>query len=234
MPRSDHDSTQDEQLQWLTKTQEDVWRVFRIMAEFVEGFDTLSKLGHSVTIFGSARVKPNTETYRLAKNVVKEFVRAGYGIITGGGPGVMEAANRGAREVAGSSAGVAIDLPFEEKPNSYIDPDKVIKCKHFFVRKVMFVKYAQGFIVLPGGLGTLDEFFEAITLIQTKKIHPFPIVMMGTRYWRGLVDWIRHTAVAEGLISVHDMDLFSVTDEPKEAVSIIRKFYKKEEHHPNF
>lgn len=232
--RSGYDTKQDEQLLRLMKTQQDVWRVFRIMSEFVEGFDILSKLGHSITIFGSARVKPNTEIYRLAKSVAKEFVRAGYGIITGGGPGVMEAANRGAREAAGSSVGVTIDLPFEEKANSYIDADKLIKCKHFFVRKVMFVKYAQGFVVLPGGLGTLDEFFEAMTLIQTRKVHPFPVILMGSKYWKGLVGWLKDTAISEGMISHSDLNIFSITDDPREAVSIVKRFYKKEEHGPNF
>ena len=232
--RSEHDIYQDEQLTRLLKTQQDVWRVFRIMSEFVEGFDALSKVGPCITIFGSARVKPNTEVYRLAKTVAKEFVKAGYGIISGGGPGVMEAANRGAREAAGTSVGVTIDLPFEEKINPYIDPDKIIKFRHFFVRKVMFVKYAQGFVVLPGGFGTLDEFFESVTLIQTKKTYPFPVVLMGTKYWAGLMSWIRETVMEEGMVSKGDLSIFSVTDDPKEAVAIVKKFYKKEEHGPNF
>jgi hypothetical protein len=234
MSKLEKDLRQDERLDWLMKTQEDVWRVFRIMAEFVEGFDTLSKLGPSVTIFGSARVKPQTDIYRLAKNVAKEFVKEGYGIITGGGPGVMEAANRGAREAAGSSAGIAIDLPFEEAANMYVDPGKLVKCKHFYVRKVLFVKYAQAFVVLPGGFGTLDEFFEAITLIQTKKIQKFPVVLMGTKYWRGLVDWIRETVVGENMASKGDVDIFTVTDDPREAVAVVKRFYKKEEYGPNF
>jgi uncharacterized protein (TIGR00730 family) len=232
--RSEYDIYQDEQLGRLLKTQQDVWRVFRIMSEFVEGFDVLSKVGPCITIFGSSRVKPNTPTYRLAKTLAKEFVKAGYGVISGGGPGVMEAANRGAREAAGISVGVTIDLPFEEKTNPYIDPDKLIKFKHFFVRKVMFVKYAQGFVVLPGGFGTLDEFFESVTLIQTKKTYPFPVVLMGTKYWGGLMDWIKETVLAEGMVSKPDLSIFSVTDDPKEAVAIVKKFYKKEEHGPNF
>ena len=232
--RSEYESNQEEQMMRLLKVQQDVWRVFRIMSEFVEGFDTLSKLGPCITVFGSARVKPNTEIYRLAKNVAKEFVKAGYGVISGGGPGVMEAANRGAREAAGPSVGVAIDLPHEEKANPYIDPDKLIKFKHFFVRKVMFVKYAQGFVVLPGGFGTLDEFFEAVTLIQTKKTFSFPVVLMGKKYWGGLIAWINDTLVEEGMVSKPDLNIFSVTDDPREAVAIVKRFYKKEEHGPNF
>lgn len=228
------DQDQDEQLQRLFKTQKDVWRVFRIMSEFVEGFETLSKLDSCVSIFGSARVKPNTPYYRLAKQVAKEFGKAGFGVISGGGPGVMEAANRGAREAAAPSVGVNIDLPFEQQPNPYIDPDKIITFKHFFVRKVMFVKYAAGFIVLPGGFGTLDEFFEAVTLIQTMKIHPFPVILMGSAYWKGLLDWINSTMLGEGMISKKDLAIFSLTDDPKEAVEIVKRFYKKEEHEPNF
>lgn len=232
--RSDHDVRQDEQLDELVKTQKDVWRVFRVMAEFVEGFSMLSKLGSCVSIFGSARVKPGTPYYRLTKNVAKEFVKAGYGVISGGGPGIMEAANRGAREAAGTSVGVCIDLPFETRANPYVDPDKLITFKHFYVRKVMFVKYAQGFIVMPGGFGTLDEFFEAVTLIQTKRIHPFPVVLMGKDYWEGLIEWFKTKMLDEGMISKSDLDFFSLTDEPKEAVAIVKKFYKKEEHGPNF
>jgi len=233
-PRTEHDIMQDETLEHLMNTQKDVWRVFRVMAEFVEGFSTLSKLGSCVSIFGSARIKPGTPYYRLTKTVAKEFVKAGYGVISGGGPGIMEAANRGAREAAGASIGINIDLPFEQKHNDYIDPDKIITFKHFYVRKVMFVKYAQGFIVMPGGFGTLDEFFEAITLIQTKKIHKFPVVLMGSEYWSGILDWIKTTMLEHGMISKSDLNLFSVTDDPKEAVDIVKKFYKKEEHGPNF
>ena len=232
--RSEHDSIQDQQLDHLIKTQQDVWRVFRAMAEFVEGFSTLSKVGPCVSIFGSARIRPGTHYYRLAKTVAKEFVKAGYGIISGGGPGIMEAANRGAREAAGISIGINIDLPHEQRPNPYIDPDKLITFKHFYIRKVMFVKYAQGFIVMPGGFGTLDEFFEAITLIQTKKIHPFPVVMMGSEYWNGLFSWFKAVALNEGMISKSDLDLFSITDDPKDAVEIVKRFYKKGEHGPNF
>ena len=232
--KSEYDVMQDEQLGRIIKTQEDVWRVFRVMAEFVEGFARLSALGPCVSIFGSARVKPNTPYYRLSKSVAKEFGKAGYGVISGGGPGVMEAANRGAREAASPSAGLAIDLPFEEKANPFIDTDKLIKFKHFYVRKVMLVKYAQAFIVLPGGFGTMDEMFEAITLIQTKKIHPFPVILMGKKFWGGLIDWLKNSMLEEGMISAKDPDLFYLTDDPREAVAIVKKFYKKEEHGPNF
>ena len=232
--RSDRDSLLDMQVDLLVKTQQDVWRVFRVMAEFVEGFSTLSKLGPCVSVFGSARVESGTSYYRLAKTVAKEFVRAGYGIISGGGPGIMEAANRGAREAAGTSVGINIDLPFEQTANPYIDADKLITFKHFYVRKVMFVKYAQGFIVMPGGFGTLDEFFEALTLIQTRKIHPFPVVLMGKNYWKGLIDWLKSNVLKEGMISEEDFNIFSITDDPKQAVGIVKKFYRKEEHGPNF
>lgn len=232
--RTDNELFLNTQIDLLLKTQQDVWRVFRVMAEFVEGFSTLSKLGPCVSIFGSSRVEAGTAYYRLAKNVAKEFVRAGYGIISGGGPGIMEAANRGAREAAGTSVGINIDLPFEQKANPYIDPDKLITFKHFYVRKVMFVKYAQGFIVMPGGFGTLDEFFESITLIQTKKIHPFPVVLMGSDYWKGLIEWMKKYMLKEGMISEKDMNIFSITDDPKHAVKVVEKFYRKEEHGPNF
>lgn len=232
--RTDRDALLETQIELLIKTQDDVWRVFRVMAEFVEGFSTLSKLGPCVSIFGSARTGPNTPYYRLTKSVAKEFVRAGYGIISGGGPGIMEAANRGAREAAGASVGMNIDLPFEQKANPYIDPDKLITFQHFYVRKVMFVKYAQGFIVMPGGFGTLDEFFESLTLIQTRKIHTFPVVLMGSEYWSGLLDWMKKYPLAEGMISKSDLDLFTITDDPKHAVSVVKKFYRKETHGPNF
>jgi hypothetical protein len=231
---TDRDALLDTQVDLLLKTQQDVWRVFRVMAEFVEGFATLSKLGPCVSIFGSARIGSGTPYYRLAKSVAKEFVRAGYGIISGGGPGVMEAANRGAREAAGTSVGMNIDLPFEQQANPYIDADKLITFKHFYVRKVMFVKYAQGFIVMPGGFGTLDEFFESLTLIQTRKIHPFPVVLMGSEYWKGLMEWLKKHALSEGMISKSDLELFSITDDPKHAVGIVKRFYRKEEHGPNF
>ncbi|MBI4811800.1 MAG: TIGR00730 family Rossman fold protein [Ignavibacteriales bacterium] len=234
VPRTDRELLVDEQLDKVFKTQQDVWRVFRVMAEFVEGFSTLSKLGPCVSIFGSARIKPGSEYYRLTKSVAKEVVKAGYGVISGGGPGTMEAANRGAREAAGASVGINIDLPHEQKPNPYIDPDKLITFRHFYVRKVMFVKYAQGFIVMPGGFGTLDEFFEAVTLIQTKKIHPFPIVLMGSNYWNGLMTWFKEKALEESMISKSDLELFSITDYPRQAVAIVKRFYKKEVHGPNF
>jgi uncharacterized protein (TIGR00730 family) len=219
---------------WLESAQQDLWRVFQVMAEFVNGFGIMSRIGPAVSVFGSARTQPGTPAYSLAEEVARELVRAGYGVITGAGSGIMEAANKGAREAGGSSIGVNIDLPFEQQANVYVDKDKLIKFRHFFVRKVMFVKYAQGFIVLPGGYGTLDEFFEAVTLIQTRKTTIFPVILLGKDYWHGLVDWIKNTLVTAGNISPEDLDLFHITDDPKEAVSIISHHYKKEKHLPNF
>ncbi len=235
MPRKNStDKRQDEELGRVLRTQQDIWRVFRIMSEFVEGFDLLSKLGPCVSIFGSARVSPGSPYYRLTKELAKEFARAGYGVISGGGPGVMEAANRGAREAGGVSVGINIDLPFEQRPNPFIDPDKLITFKHFFVRKVMFVKYAQAFVVMPGGFGTLDEFFEAVTLMQTRKIEQFPVVMMGSEYWGGLVEWIRRTPLSRGMIGEKDLAIFSLADKPREAVNIVSTFYRKIKHGPKF
>lgn len=219
---------------WLESAQEDLWRIFQVMAEFVNGFGIMSRIGPAVSVFGSARTKPGTPAYRLAEDVARELVRAGYGVITGAGNGIMEAANKGAREEGGNSIGVNIDLPFEQQANIYVDKDKLIKFRHFFVRKVMFVKYAQGFIVLPGGFGTLDEFFEAVTLIQTHKTTKFPVILLGKDYWQGLVGWIKTTVVPTGNISPEDLDLFHMTDDPKEAVAIIAHHYTKEKHLPNF
>ncbi len=233
-PHTSHDLKQDEELARLLKTQQDIWRVFRIMSEFVEGFDHLSKLGPCVSIFGSARVKPASPSYRLAKATAKAFAKAGYGVISGGGPGIMEAANRGAREAAGVSVGINIDLPFEQRPNPYIDSDKLLAFKHFFVRKVMFVKYAQAFIVMPGGFGTLDEFFEAVTLIQTRKMSTFPVVMMVSEYWSGLLEWIKARLLKDGMISRKDLDIFTAADKPEEAVAVVEEFYKKAKHGPRF
>lgn len=228
------DRRQDEELERVLRTQQDIWRVFRIMSEFVEGFDLLSKLGPCVSIFGSARVKPGSPIYRLTRDLAKEFAKAGYGVISGGGPGVMEAANRGAREAAGVSVGINIDLPFEQRPNRYIDPDRLITFKHFFVRKVMFVKYAQAFVVMPGGFGTLDEFFEAVTLMQTRKIQPFPVVMMGSEYWGGLVDWLKTKTLGAGMIGRKDLEIFNVAEKPREAVKIVEEFYRKMAYGPKF
>jgi uncharacterized protein (TIGR00730 family) len=213
----------------------DSWRVFKILSELVEGFEKLSRIGPCVSIFGSARTHHNDKYYRLAEDIAFKLTQKGYGVITGGGPGIMEAANKGARRGQGKSVGINIDLPFEQKPNPYIDADKLISFDHFFVRKVMFMKYAQGFIVLPGGFGTFDELFEAITLIQTRKIGKFPIILVGKKYWKGLLDWIKEEMLAEEHnISPEDLELFTIVDTSKEAVNTIVKFYSRYLLSPNF
>jgi len=205
------------------------------MGEFVQGFEKLAKIGPCVSIFGSARTKPGDKYYKIAEEIAAKIVRHGYGVITGGGPGIMEAGNKGAHAQGGKSVGLNIDLPFEQSNNIYIDRDKSIDFDYFFVRKVMFVKYSQGFIVLPGGFGTMDELFEALTLIQTKKIGRFPIVLVGKEYWSGLVDWLKHTMLEKaGNISEGDLDLFSVVDTATEAVAVIDDFYSKYNLSPNF
>jgi uncharacterized protein (TIGR00730 family) len=205
------------------------------MAEFVQAFETLSKIGPCVSIFGSARTKPDNPYYKQAEEIAEKLTQKGYGVITGGGFGIMEAGNKGAKQGEGKSVGLNIDLPFEQEANSYIDNDKLINFDYFFVRKVMFVKYAQGFVVMPGGVGTLDELFEAITLIQTKKIAPFPIVLVGKKYWSGLIDWIREVMLAEEQnISPEDLDLFNLVDTTDEAVECIDNFYSKYLLKPNF
>ena len=208
----------------LEARQRDIWRIFKIMSEFVDGFDLLSRASPAVSIFGSARMKPGSKYYELTRQVAYELAKTGYAIVSGGGGGLMEAANRGAREAGGESIGLNIELPFEQKSNDYIDQDKLMTFQHFFVRKVMFVKYAQGSVVMPGGYGTLDEFSEAITLIQTKKTKRFPVILMGKEYWEKLLAWIKETALAEGSISEADLDIFNVCDDPAEAVSIITDF----------
>ena len=223
-----------EEANWHQSRVNDLWRVFRIMSEFVEGFDVMSKVGPCVSIFGSARTKPTDPAYGIAIDVARELVKRDFGVITGGGPGVMEAANKGAIESKGVSVGLAIDLPFEERVNHYISDDLMIEFNYFFVRKTMFVKYAQGFIVLPGGLGTLDELFEALTLIQTKRSKHFPVILMGSEFWSGLVDWLRNSVLGAGNISSTDLDLFRISDDPKEAVDIIEEFYKERSLEPNF
>jgi uncharacterized protein (TIGR00730 family) len=234
LQRTDHDVRQDQQLKGLLSAQEDVWRVFRIMAEFVEGFSMMSRQKNLVSVFGSARLKPGHPYYQLAVQVSKELVKQGFNVLTGGGPGIMEAANKGAQEQKGASVGVAIELPLEECSNKFIDKDRLQTFRHFFVRKVMFLKYAHGFVVMPGGFGTLDELFEAITLVQTKKTDPFPIVLIGSDYWKGLVDWIKTVVMNEKVISPDDLDLFHVTDDPVEAAKIIADFYKKHVMRTNF
>ena len=213
----------------------DSWRVFKILSELVEGFEKLARIGPCVSVFGSARTHFNDKYYRLAEDIAFKLVQNGYGVITGGGPGIMEAANKGARRGKGKSVGINIDLPFEQRPNQFIDSDKLITFDHFFVRKVMFMKYAQGFIVLPGGFGTFDELFEALTLIQTRKIGKFPIILVGQKYWKGLVEWIKTDMLAEEHnISSEDLDLFTVVDTSDEAVNTIKEFYSRYLLSPNF
>lgn len=212
----------------------DSWALFKIMAEFVDGFDALAKIGPCVSIFGSARTKSGTKYYDLAEETAFQLTQNGYGVITGGGPGIMEAANKGAHRGEGKSVGLNIELPFEQNGNPYIDNDKLLNFDYFFVRKVMFIKYSQGFIVLPGGFGTLDELFEAITLIQTKKIGQFPIILMGSKFWAGLIDWIKESLLEEGNISPEDLDLMKIVDTAEEAVTEINDFYNKFRLSPNF
>ena len=206
-------------------TAEDPWRIFRIIGEFVEGFEVMSCVDNAVSIFGSARLKENNEYYKAAERTAYLLAREGYAIVTGGGPGLMEAANRGTRRAKGVAVGLNIQLPMEQKPNPYID--LMIDFRYFFVRKVMFVKYAKAFVIMPGGYGTLDEMFEALNLIQTMRTPRFPVVVFGSRYWQGLLDWLRKSAVQEGCISKEDMDIFSVADTPEEVVARIRAFYRK-------
>lgn len=213
----------------------DSWRVFKIISELVEGFEKLSRIGPCVSIFGSARTHYNNKYYRLAEDIAFKLTQNGYGVITGGGPGIMEAANKGAKRGNGKSVGINIDLPFEQHANTFIDADKLITFDHFFVRKVMFMKYAQGFIVLPGGFGTFDELFEAMTLIQTRKIGKFPIILVGKKYWEGLVVWIKSVMLdEEHNISSEDLDLFTVVDTADDAVDFIKKFYSRYLLSPNF
>jgi len=220
---------------WNEIKTNDSWAIFKIMAEFVDGYEKLSKIGPCVSVFGSARTKDDHKFYKLAEEVAFQLTQSGYGVITGGGPGIMEAGNRGAKRGGGISVGLNIDLPFEQQSNPYIDHDKSIDFDYFFVRKVMFVKYAQGFIALPGGFGTLDELFEALTLIQTKKIGRFPIILLGRDYWEGLLDWINSVVLErEKNISTEDLDLYKVVDTAEEAVAEINNFYHKYMLKPNF
>ncbi|NJP50820.1 TIGR00730 family Rossman fold protein [Streptomyces sp. SBST2-5] len=199
----------------------DPWRVLRIQSEFIEGFGTLAELPPAISVFGSARTPVDSPEYEAGVRLGRGLVEAGFAVITGGGPGVMEAANRGACEARGISVGLGIELPFEQGLNPYVDIG--LNFRYFFVRKMMFVKYAQGFVVLPGGLGTLDELFEALTLVQTQKVTRFPIVLFGTSYWGGLVDWLRDTVIAQGKAADHDLLLFHVTDDVEEAVALVSK-----------
>ncbi len=224
-----------ENKEWNEIKTNDSWAIFKIMAEFVEGYDKMAKIGPCVSVFGSARTHEDNKYYKMAEEVSYLLTQNNYGVITGGGPGIMEAGNRGARRGAGVSVGLNIELPFEQSSNIYIDDDKSIDFDYFFVRKVMFVKYAQGFIAIPGGFGTLDELFEALTLIQTKKIAKFPIILMGSEYWSGMIDWIKDTMLGkEGNISPEDMDFMQIVDEPQAAVDIINEFYGNHKLKPNF
>lgn len=224
-----------EQKDWNETKTNDSWAVFKIMSEFVEGYERMSRIGPCVSIFGSARTKPDHPYYVMAEELAYQLTQNGYGVITGGGPGIMEAGNKGAQRGNGVSVGLNIDLPFEQEANPFIDYDKLLNFDYFFVRKVMFVKYAQGFIVLPGGFGTLDELFEAITLIQTKKIARFPIILLGEKYWTGLMDWVKQTLLDEEQnISPGDLDLIKIVDTPEDAVKEINDFYSQYLHKPNF
>ncbi|MBL1278800.1 MAG: TIGR00730 family Rossman fold protein [Fluviicola sp.] len=213
----------------------DSWAIFKIVAEFVEGYDRMAKIGPCVSVFGSARTKEENKYYQLGVEVSKLLAEGGYGVITGGGPGIMEAGNKGAQLGGGKSVGLNIDLPFEQNHNPYIDQKHNLEFDYFFVRKVMFVKYAQGFVVLPGGFGTLDELFEALTLIQTKKINQRPVVLIGKEYWTGLMDWIKSTMLEmENNVSAKDLELIKVVDTAQEAYAAIDEFYKHHELSPNF
>jgi uncharacterized protein (TIGR00730 family) len=224
-----------EQKTWHEIHTTDSWRVFKILSELVEGFEKLARIGPCVSVFGSARTHYNHKYYKMAESIAFKLVQKGYGVITGGGPGIMEAANKGAKRGNGKSVGINIDLPFEQRPNIYIDSDKLITFDHFFVRKVMFMKYAQGFIVLPGGFGTFDELFEAITLIQTKKIGRFPIILVGKKYWCGLIEWVKNVMLQEEHnIFPEDLNIFVIVDTPDEAVENIVKFYSRYILSPNF
>ncbi|HLW15671.1 MAG TPA: TIGR00730 family Rossman fold protein [Flavobacteriaceae bacterium] len=219
---------------WSEIKSNDSWAIFKIMGEFVKGYEKLNKIGPCVSVFGSARLQPENKYYQLAEEISKQITDNGYGVITGGGPGIMEAANKGAHDNGGTSVGINISLPFEQESNIYIDHDKNINFDYFFVRKVMLVKYSQGFVVMPGGFGTLDELFEAITLIQTLKIDKFPIILVGKEYWGGLLEWIKSTLITEKMISPEDIDLFNVVDSSEEVIKILNDFYSEYGLSPNF
>lgn len=219
---------------WIEKSH-DSWSVFKIMGELVEGYEKLSQLGPCVSIFGSARTKPDNKFYKETVEISESIVKLGLGVITGGGPGIMEAANKGAQKAGGVSVGLNIDLPHEQMPNPFIDSDKVIDFDYFFVRKVMFVRYAQAFVVMPGGFGTLDEFFEAITLIQTHKIERFPVILYGSEFWSGCIEWIKNVVCKKfNNVSEDEMFLFEVVDSKNEIIEILKKFYDKKKFAPNF
>lgn len=221
--------------QWNEIKTQDSWGIFKVMGEFVNGYEKLSEIGPCISIFGSARTKEDSPYYQLTVEIAEKIAKAGFGVITGGGPGIMEAGNKGAQQGKGASVGLNIDLPFEQYDNPYIDRDKNLKFDYFFARKVMFVRYSQAFVVMPGGFGTMDELFEAMTLIQTNKIDKFPIILVGSQFWTGLVDWFKQTLLDEFKnISPEDLDIFKVVDTSEEVLDIIEKFYLKYHLRPNF
>ena len=220
---------------WNEIKTNDSWSIFKIMGEFVEGYEKLSAIGPCISIFGSARTKPEDKYYKLAEEIAAEIVDRGYGVITGGGPGIMEAANKGANKKNGKSVGLCIKLPFEDTNNKFIDKDKELNFDYFFVRKVMFVRYAQGFVVMPGGFGTLDEVFEAIILIQTHKVEKFPIILVSSEFWSGMLDWIKITLLKENNnISSKDLDLIKIADTKEDVMDILEEFHNNYEFSPNF
>jgi hypothetical protein len=220
--------------EWSSHHADSSWRMFRIMAEFADGFDRMEQFGPCVSIFGSARTKAENKYYQLAEKIAEKLAIEGFGIITGGGPGIMEAGNKGAQNKNGQSVGLHIVLPNEEGANKYVDHNRKFIFRYFFARKVMFIKYAQGFVYFPGGFGTMDELFEVLTLVQTRKISRVPIVLIGKSYWSGLVDWIKDQMLNEQNINIQDLDLFHITDDIDEGVNVIKEFYKKAELKPNF
>jgi len=242
MRLEDFDNDEDKIIQdrlkqktWNEIRTNDSWAIFKIMAEFVNGYETMGRIGPCVSIFGSARTKAEDKYYQLTERIAYKISKAGYGVITGGGPGIMEAGNKGAHLGGGTSVGLNIELPFEQHFNPYIDPDKNLNFDYFFVRKVMFVKYSQGFVVMPGGFGTLDEMFEAITLIQTKKIARFPIILVGSSYWSGLIEWVKIVLIEqEKTVSPDDLKLIKIVDTEDEVVEVLDAFYKKYNLKPNF
>ena len=219
---------------WNETKTNDSWSIFKIMSEFLSGYEKLSSIGPCISIFGSARTKSNHPTYILTVEIAKAIAKSGYGVITGGGPGIMEAANKGASEVGGISVGLSINSPIEQESNKYIDKDKLIDFQYFFVRKVMLVKYAQGFIVMPGGFGTLDELFESFSLLQTLKINKFPVILVGRNYWEGFVDWIKDKLLRQNNISIEDLKIFEVVDTVEEVIECLNLFYKIDNFKPNF
>ncbi len=221
-------------MQNLHHIEMDAWRIFRILSEFVDGFETMTHIGPSVSFFGSARISRDHPYYELATETARKVAAKGFGIITGGGPGTMEAANKGAQEAKGRSCGISVNLPFEELHNPYIDPQYNMRFRYFFVRKVMFIRYALAFVFLPGGMGTLDELFEALTLMQTSKIKAFPIFLMGSSYWEGLIDWLRKSPYSEKFITESDFERFNITDDPAFVAAEIEKHFKEVGEKPTF